>query len=63
MCGVLQPGGDPDLAEEAVGAEYGGELRPEHLERDPPVVLEIAGEMYRGHAAAAELALEPISIG
>ena len=32
--GMLEVGGDPDLAEEPVGAERGGELGPEHLDRD-----------------------------
>jgi hypothetical protein len=57
---VLEPGGEPDLALEAVGAEGGGELGVEHLERDRPVVLEIVGEEDRGHASAAELALEGV---
>ena len=59
---MLQPGGELDLALEPLGAERGGQLGVEHLERDRPVVPEVLGEVDRGHAAAAELALEPVAI-
>ena len=59
--GVLQPGGEADLALEALGAEGGGELGMEHLERDRAVVPEVAREVDRGHAPAAELALERVA--
>ena len=60
--GVLEVGGDPDLAEEAVGAERGGELGAEHLDGDRPLVLEVLGEVDRGHAAFADLALDVVAI-
>ena len=60
---MLQPGGEPDLALEALGAERRGQLGMEHLERDRTVVPEVAGEIDRGHAAAAELALEHVAGG
>ena len=59
---MLQPGGELDLALEPVGAEGGGELGMEHLERDGAVVAEVAGEVDRGHAPAAELALERVAV-
>ena len=59
---MLQPGGDADLALEPLGAERGGELGMEHLERDRAVVAEVLGEVHRGHAAAPQLALEPVSV-
>jgi hypothetical protein len=34
----------------------------EHLERDRPVVLEVLGEVDRGHPSAAELALDAVAI-
>ena len=49
-----EPGGDADLAEEALGAHRGGELRVDHLEGDGPVVPEVVGEVDGGGAAAAE---------
>ena len=58
---MLQPGGEPDLALEPLGPEGGGELGVEHLERDRAVVPEVLGEVDRGHAAAAELALERVA--
>ena len=61
--GVLQPGGEPDLAQEALRAERGGELGVQHLERDLAVVLEVVREIDRGHAPAAELALERVAVG
>jgi hypothetical protein len=60
--GVLQRGGDLDLAEEPLAAERGGELRLEDLERDQPVMLEVFGQEDDGHAAVAELALDPVAI-
>ena len=60
--GVLEPGGELDLALEALGAERGGQLGVEHLERDRPLVLEVAGEIDGGHAPAAELALERVAV-
>ena len=58
---MLEPGGEADLAEEALGAEGGGELGVEDLEGDVAVVLEVLGEEDRGHAVA-ELALECITV-
>jgi hypothetical protein len=58
-----EPSGELDLAEEAVGTEDGGQLGPKDLEGDRAVVLEVLGEIDRGHAAAAQLALERVAIG
>ena len=52
-----------DLEEEALGTQGGGELRVEQLQGDPPVMLEVQGEVDRGHAPAAELALEHVTLG
>ena len=59
---MLQPGGEPDLALEALGPERGGQLGVEHLEGDRAVVLDVVREEDRGHAAAAELALERVAV-
>src|SRR5262249_57317985 len=37
------------------------ELRPDHLERDRPVELELAGEVDDPHAAVAERSLDPVT--
>jgi hypothetical protein len=59
---MLQPGRGPDLPLEPLRAERRREVRMEHLERDRPVVPEVAGEPDGGHAAAAQLALELVSV-
>jgi hypothetical protein len=43
--GMLQMGGDPDLLEEPLGAEHGGELGLEDLNRDLATVLAVVGEI------------------
>ena len=58
-----EPGGEPDLALEALGAECGGELGAEDLDGDVAVVLEVVGEVDGGHAALAQLALEAVAGG
>ena len=60
---MLQVGGGLDLGEEPLGAEDGGELGVQHLERDLAVVLEVVGEVHRRHAARAELALDAVAVG
>jgi hypothetical protein len=60
--GMLKPGGEPDLALEAVGAERRGELGQEDFEGDWAVVLEVARQVDRSHAAAPEGALERVTI-
>jgi len=54
---VVEPGADADLLEEPLSAERCGELGAQHLERHVAVVLQVPGEIDRGHPAGAELAL------
>ena len=49
--------------EEALGAQDGGQLRPQHLERDLAVVAEVVGQVDRRHPALPELALEAVAVG
>ena len=51
------------LLEEPLAADDGGELRPEHLDRDMPVMLEVLGEIHRGHATRTEFLLDGIAVG
>ena len=60
---MLELGRELDLAEEALGAERGGELGPEHLEGDQALVPQVAREIDRGHAALPELALDGVAAG
>ena len=48
---MVEPGGDLDLAEEALGSERVGELGSQDLEGHPAVVPEVVGEIHRGHPA------------
>ncbi len=60
---MLEPRGDLDFALEALGAQHGGQLGMEDLERDRAVVLEILGQEDRGHAPTPELALKGVVTG
>ncbi len=61
--GVVEPGGEPDLAEEALRGYGGGKLRVHELEHDRPGVPEVLHQVHRRHAAPAELALEAVAGG
>ena len=50
-------------AEEPLAAEHGGELGVQHLDGDLAAVPQVLGEVDRGHAALAQLALEAIPVG
>jgi hypothetical protein len=50
--GVVQPGQDVDLGAEAAGVPR--LHRPEHLEGDAPVRLDVPGPVHLGHPAAAQ---------
>jgi hypothetical protein len=60
---MLEAGDDPDLAEEAVGAEAGRDLGAQHLERHLPLVAKVAREVHPGHAPLADQAEDLIPIG
>ena len=60
--GMLEPGGDPDLPPEAVGAHGGSEVGIEQLQRDgaPRMVVR---EIHGSHSAAAQLPLDGVPSG
>ncbi len=60
---MLEPGGDLDLGEEAIAANHGAQLGMEDLDGDLAAVLQVFGEIHRGHAALAQLAVEAVTIG
>ena len=60
---MVEPGGDLDLGQEAIGAQDGAELGPEHLERHLALVLEIVGQIDRRHPSLAQLPLDAVAIG
>ena len=59
---VLERGGDADLAEEPLAAQHRRQLGLEHLDGDPPVVLQVLSEKHDRHPAVAELPLHAVSI-
>ena len=62
MCGCCSRAASRISRRNRSGPSDGGELGVEHLERDRPVVLEVAREVHRGHAPAAELALDRVAV-
>jgi hypothetical protein len=58
--GMLQVGGGLDLVQKALGSHHGRESGFEDLERHLPAVPQVLGQIHRGHAALAELPLDPI---
>ena len=58
-----QPGRHPDLPFEAVAADLGGDLRPEHLDGHLAPVAEVVGQEDHGHAAFAELSFDGVAAG
>jgi hypothetical protein len=60
---MLEAGCQLDLAQKALGAEDGAEFRAEHLDGHLAPVLEVLGEIDRGHAAGAEFPLNAVAVG
>ena len=60
---VLQVGRGLDLGEEPLGADHGGEFRPQHLDRYFALVPDVVCEVDGGHAALAELPLDGVAVG
>jgi len=52
-----------DLPEKTLGAQRRCYLRPQHLERDGPVMLQVVREIDRGHAAPTQLTLDAVATG
>ena len=52
-----------DLDDEAIEAQYRGELRPQDIARELAIVLEIVREIDRRHPARAQITVDAISIG
>ena len=51
---------DGDLAQEPVGADGGGEIGVQNLDRDRTVVPQVAREVHHRHPAVADLALHVV---
>ncbi len=59
---MLEPGGEPDLALEAVAAPGGGAIGMQARQRDRTVVAAVERQVDGGHAAPAELTLDAVAI-
>jgi hypothetical protein len=59
---MVQPDSQPDLALEPLRAQGCSDLGMEQLERHWPVVAQVAREVYGGHTATPELALDDVAI-
>jgi hypothetical protein len=53
---------DLDLAEETIDANRSGQLRPEHLDRDLAIMLEIVSEIDGCHPTSTELTLNRVAV-
>ena len=63
MCGCCSRAASRISRWNRSGPREAAELGVQHLERDRPVVAQVAGEVDRRHAAAAELALDRVAAG
>ncbi len=59
--GMAELGRHPDLAEEPLRPQHLGQMRPQDLQSDIALVLEVAREIDHSHAAVADLALDRVS--
>ena len=59
---MLQPGQSADLPLEPLDADRLAQRGVQHLERDPPAVTEVLGEVDRRAAAPAQLLLDPVAV-
>ena len=58
---MVEGGRDLDFPKKPFGPQCGRELGAQKLDRDETRVLEIAGQVNRGHPALTEFALDQIS--
>src|SRR5690349_9706081 len=58
---MLELSSEADFPEEAFRAQGGGQFGMEDLKCDRAVVLDVVGQVHRGHPATPELALERVT--
>lgn len=54
---------DLDLAEEPLRSHQHGDLGPQNLDRDLPLMLEVGRQEDTSHPAGADLVLDAVAIG
>jgi hypothetical protein len=60
---MLQAGLGSDLPLKPLHAQRRPQRRMQHLERDPPPVAEVLGQVHRGARPPAELLLDQVVVG
>ena len=60
---VVEAGGDLYLAEKPVRADVRGQMRMQHLHCHGPAMLEVLGQIDRGHATPPDFPLEVVAAG
>jgi len=58
---VLQIRRRLDLLQKTLGADGGGEVGAEYLERDRAIVTQVGGEIDNGHAAGTESTFDAVA--
>ena len=58
---MLQVGRRLDLSQEAFPADDRRQFRLQHFQGDVAVVLQVLGQIHRGHAAFAKLTLDGVA--
>ena len=61
--GVIELGGDLDLAKEPLGSECGREFGAQNLHGHLPVVLHVLGQIDRRHTAGTDFVLDGVAVG
>src|SRR5262245_19227295 len=61
MCGCCRLAGEPNLLEESLTAEDGGQLGAQQLERHHAAMADVVGEVNGRHSAGAQLPLDRVA--
>src|SRR5262245_59164904 len=54
---------DPDFLQKPIAPDHGGEFRPQHLDRDLAIVLDVVSQENRSHASLSQLPLDAVVVG
>ena len=59
---MTKPCGDPDFLQEPIAPDQGGEFRPQDLDRDLAIVLQVLGHEDGSHATLSQLPLDVVAV-
>ena len=60
---MIELGRDLDLLEKPFSADDSRQFRPKHLHGNLAVMLEVPGQVHRGHAASTNFLLDGVAVG